>query len=158
LHTNDAAGTFPRLIELGVNPSIIPSAMRVAMAQRLVRKLCQFCKKEIPVDEAAKKEIEFTLEGVEDRTLVPADHSKMWAAVGCDKCNKTGYKGRLGLYEAILMDQAVEQAVQSGATDREIWLAAKPQGLLTMKQDGVLKVLSGATSIEELERVISLTD
>ena len=110
------------------------------MAQRLVRKLCPFCRKEIPVEGVALHEIERTLEGIEDRTAVPADHSKMWSAVGCDN-NNTGYKGRVGIYEAILMNENIEHSVQSGGSDREIWIAAKGEGILTMKQDGVLKVL-----------------
>jgi type IV pilus assembly protein PilB len=158
LHTNDAAGTFPRLADLGVNPSIVPSALRVSMAQRLVRKLCPYCKKESPIEGDARHEIERTLAEIENKALVPAELRTMWSAVGCDKCNNTGYKGRVGIYEAILMNPTVEQAVQSGASDREIWVAAKGQGILTMKQDGVLKVLSGVTSIEELQRVIAITD
>ena len=158
LHTNDAGGAFPRLIDLGVNPSIIPSALRVSMAQRLVRKLCNECKKETALEGDAQNEIETTLQSIEDKSLMPEQRSKMWLPVGCDKCNKTGYKGRLGIYEAILMDLEVEKAVQSSATDREIWQVAKKQGLLTMKQDGVIKVLAGITSLEELERVINLTD
>lgn len=158
LHTNDAAGTFPRLIDLGVNSTIIPSALRVSMAQRLVRKLCPYCRKEVSVEGTAKTEIEMTLAGIEDKSLMPKDTSKMWLPVGCDKCNKTGYKGRVGLYEAILMNQNIEKAVQSALSDREIWEAAKGQGLLTMKQDGVVKVLDGTTSYEELQRVISITD
>ncbi len=158
LHTNDAAGTFPRLIDLGANPSIIPSAIRVSMAQRLVRRLCQVCKKETLVAGADQNEIETTVNGIEDKTAIPADRSKMWTPVGCDKCNHTGYKGRIGIYEAILMNKTVELAVQRSSSDREIWEAAKGQGILTMKQDGVLKVLNGTTSLEELERVITLTD
>jgi len=158
LHTNDSAGTFPRLIDLGVNPSIIPSALRVSMAQRLVRKLCPDCKKEVAIEGAAVQEIEGTLEGIEDKSLLPAEHSKMWLSVGCEKCNKTGYKGRIGIYEAILMDREIETVVQTSASDREIREAAKKQGLLTMKQDGVLKVLAGITSLDELERVISIAD
>ena len=156
LHTNDAAGTFPRLAELGVNPGIIPSAMRVSMAQRLVRKLCQFCKKESLAAGEDQKEIEDTLAAVEDKSLIPADHSKIWASVGCEKCNKTGYKGRIGLYEAILMNESVEKAVSVNGSDREIWEAAKGEGFLTMKQDGVIKVLGGITSMDELRRVIAL--
>lgn len=158
LHTNDAAGTFPRLIDLGVNPTIIPSALRVSMAQRLVRKLCEFCKKETQVDETAKREIDTAVDSIEDKSLIPTDRSKIWTAVGCDKCNHTGYKGRIGIYEAILMNPAVEQAVQSSSSDRDIWIAAKGQGILTMKQDGVLKVLQGITSLDELQRVIALED
>ena len=158
LHTNDAAGTFPRLIDLGVNSKVITSALRVAMAQRLVRKLCEYCKIEAPVEGDDQQEIETTLIGIEDKALLPAQTGKMWKAVGCEKCNKTGYKGRVGIYEAILTDEKIESAVEMNPSEREIWAAAKGQGLLTMKQDGVLKVLEGTTSLEELERVITLTD
>jgi type IV pilus assembly protein PilB len=158
LHTNDAAGTFPRLVDLGVNPKIIPSAIRVSMAQRLVRVLCSDCKKESPASEKAKEEIELTLASIEDKSLIPEKHDKIWLSVGCNKCNNTGFKGRTGIYEAILMNEKIEQAVQTGGSDREIWEAAKGQGILNMKQDGILKVLQGITSIEELERVISITD
>ena len=158
LHTNDAAGTFPRLIDLGANPSIIPSALRVSMAQRLIRRLCKECKKEVALEGQNQNEIETTVNGIEDRSVIPADRSKMWVPVGCDKCNHTGYKGRIGIYEAIIMNKSVELAVQRSASEREIWDAAKGQGILTMKQDGVLKVLDGTTSLEELERVITLTD
>ena len=157
IHTNDAAGTFPRLIELGVNPKIIPSALRVSMAQRLVRRLCKYCKKEVAIDLVQdKKEIEDTIAEIEDKSLVPADRSKIYVPVGCERCNKTGYKGRIGIYEAILMTREIELVVQQNSSDREIWEAAKGQGLLTMKQDGVTKVLAGITSMDELRRVISL--
>ncbi|MBU6426649.1 GspE/PulE family protein [Patescibacteria group bacterium] len=158
LHTNDAAGTFPRLVDLGVNSTIIPSALRVSMAQRLVRRLCDHCKKEKPVEGESKREIDLTIESIEDKSLVPPEHSRMWTAVGCDKCNHTGYKGRIGIYEAILMNEQIERSIQSGASNRDIWLAAKGQGILTMKQDGILKVLAGITSFEELQRVIALED
>jgi type II secretory ATPase GspE/PulE/Tfp pilus assembly ATPase PilB-like protein len=128
------------------------------MAQRLVRRLCPACKKEALVEGDIAKEIELTIAGIEDKTAIPVDRTKMWISVGCDKCNKTGYKGRIGIYEAILMNQQVEQAVQASSSDREIWIAAKGQGILTMKQDGVLKVLAGITSYEELLRVITLED
>ncbi len=158
LHTNDAAGTFPRLIDLGVNSKVLTSAIRVAMAQRLVRVLCTFCKKEIVVEGENQKEIETTITGIEDKSVIPSDRTKMWSAVGCEKCNGTGYKGRVGIYEAIITDKKIEDAVEMNPSEREIWIAAQGQGILTMKQDGILKVLSGMTSIEELERVISLTD
>jgi type IV pilus assembly protein PilB len=158
LHTNDAAGTFPRLGELGVNYGTLPSALRVSMAQRLVRRLCSHCKKEVIAEGEDKKSIDDTLATVEDQSLIPANKEKMWIAVGCDQCNQTGYKGRMGVYEAILMTPAIAEAVQRGANDREIWTAAKGQGLLTMKQDGVIKALQGITSLKELNRVISITD
>jgi type IV pilus assembly protein PilB len=158
LHTNDAAGTFPRLIDLGVNSKVITSAIRVAMAQRLARRLCLFCKKEVVIEGEDQKEIETVLNGIEDKSLVPAKTGLMWEAAGCDKCNNTGYKGRIGIYEAILTDEKIESAVEMNPSEREIWAAAKGQGILTMKQDGVLKILKGVTSLAELERVIAIED
>jgi type IV pilus assembly protein PilB len=158
LHTNDAAGTYPRLIDLGVNSKVLTSAIRVAMAQRLVRKLCPACKKEVPIEGSDQQEIEGAVATIEDKSLIPPARGKMFVAVGCDKCNKTGYKGRVGIYEAILSDKKIEDAVEMNPSEREIWLAAQGQGILTMKQDGVLKILSGVTSLDELKRVITLTD
>lgn len=158
LHTNDAAGTFPRLIDLGVNSKVITSALRVAMAQRLARRLCTFCKKETVVSEEIKKKIDEILNGIEDKALVPKEKERVWEAVGCEKCNHTGYKGRIGIYEAILTDEKIEKAVDMNPSQREIWEASKGQGILTMKQDGILKVLQGITSLNELERVIALQD
>ena len=158
LHTNDAAGTFPRLIDLGVNPKVLTSAIRITMAQRLVRKLCVFCKKEITLDGSIKKDIEDTLSSIEDKSEIPQNVDKMWVSVGCEKCHNTGYKGRIGIYEAIRTNGVIETAIENNPSEREIWNVAKGQGILTMKQDGVLKVLSGTTSFEELQRVISVKD
>ena len=158
LHTNDAAGTYPRLIDLGVNSKVLTSAIRVAMAQRLLRTLCKYCKKEVVLEGETKQKIDVILAEIEDRTLIPENLTKVWAAVGCDKCNKTGYKGRTGVYEAILTTEKIETAVEQNPSEREIWAAAKGQGILTMKQDGIIKILQGITTMEELERVISLTD
>lgn len=158
LHTNDAAGTFPRLIDLGVNSKVITSALRVAMAQRLTRRLCNACKKEIPLEGESKNTIETILNDIEDKSSIPEDRSKIWQAVGCPKCNNTGYKGRIGVYEAILTDNKIEDAIEKNPSEREIWAAAKGQGILTMRQDGAIKILKGITTLDELERVISLTD
>ncbi|MDD5050600.1 MAG: GspE/PulE family protein [Candidatus Pacebacteria bacterium] len=155
LHTNDAAGSFPRLIDLGVNPKILTSAINIALAQRLVRTLCQNCKKEIPLTGETEKLIKYILS-----TIVLPEYKMeaktIWEAVGCEKCNGTGYKGRVGIYEAILTDQAIEKVVEENPSEREIRAAAAPQGLLTLEQDGVLKVLQGVTSLDELQRVIEI--
>jgi type IV pilus assembly protein PilB len=170
LHTNDAAGTFPRLIDLGINPKIISSALTIALAQRLVRKLCPFCKKEVPLEGENKKEVDDVIATIFDKTEIPTQggpigdasgqpgiYSKIWQAVGCDKCNNTGYKGRLGIYEGIMVgDPVMEKVVSVSSSDREIALAAVPQGILTMLQDGIIKVVKGVTSIEELRRVIDV--
>ena len=158
LHTNDAAGAFPRLIDLGINPQIISSAMTISLAQRLVRKLCVYCKKEAALEGAEKATVDKVLASVFDKTELPKEPvTKIWVPVGCDKCNTTGYKGRIGIYEGIIVsDPAVEKVIVSSSSDHEIAAAAAPQGILNMKQDGVLKAVKGITSIDELRRVIDL--
>lgn len=157
LHTNTAAGTFPRLTDLGVNPKVITSALSVAMAQRLVRKLCQVCKKEIEIPAGEKKMIDAVLASVTDKTYLDGiQTTHMWQPVGCDKCHNTGYKGRIGIYEAILSNAAIEEVVESNPSEREVKKAAASQNLLDMTQDGIIKVLTGVTSVEELNRVIDL--
>ncbi len=157
LHTNNAAGTFPRLIDLGVNPKIISSAINVAMAQRLVRKLCQNCKTKVTLDGEDKKLVESILATVEDKSYLNGlDTEHMWHSTGCEKCNMLGYKGRVGIHEAILMDENIEMIVKENPSEREIKKAALKQGLLTLNQDGILKVLNGTTSIDELKRVIDI--
>jgi type IV pilus assembly protein PilB len=157
LHTNSAAGAFPRIIDLKVNPKIISSAVNVAMAQRLVRKLCQACKKERDANEEEKKIIEETIASINDKTyLEGVKKEKVYEAVGCEKCNGTGYKGRVAICEAILMTKEVEQAITENPSDRDIRKASEGQNILDMKQDGVLKVLRGVSTIEELKRVIDL--
>lgn len=157
LHTNNAAGTFPRLIDLGVNPKVISSALSVSIAQRLVRTLCEKCKKEVPLEGRNKDIVDSVLSSVSDASYlegVQRDH--LYAPVGCSECNE-GYKGRIGVFEAILVDQNIEKAVINNPSERDIREAAKDQKLLTLEQDGVLKALAGTTTLDELERVVSLS-
>jgi len=157
LHTNTAAGTFPRLVDLGVDAKIISSAMNLTMAQRLVRKLCSVCKKEIDVPADNKQIIEKILSTISDKSyLAGIKTDKIFTNVGCDKCNMTGFKGRTGIYEAIIMDEAIEKVIRENPSEREIKKASLPQNILDMRQDGILKVLQGITTIAELERVIDL--
>ncbi len=159
LHTNDAAGTYPRLIDLGVNPKVMTSAINISLAQRLVRKLCPYCKKKVAVEGDAKKTIDTVLAGIKDKSLVTGvDASVMYQPVGCPKCNNLGYKGRTGLYEAILTDEALEKILVQNPSDREIKEVTKDQGILDMREDGVVKVLRGVTSLDELRRVIDLDE
>ncbi|MCI0619410.1 GspE/PulE family protein [Candidatus Wolfebacteria bacterium] len=159
LHTNNAAGTFPRLIDLGVGSDVIGSAMNLALAERLVRKLCDECKEEVPVEGPVHERITEVLESVVHKEKIRGvERGRMWVAKGCDACGGTGYKGRIGIFEGIRMNEAIENAVRSNSSEHEIREAAAPQGLLTMPQDGVLKVLRGITSFEELIRVIDLTE
>jgi type IV pilus assembly protein PilB len=157
LHTNTAAGAFPRLIDLGVNSKILSSAINVAMAQRLVRKLCNDCKTETIPDAKEKTIIDHTLASINDKTyLTNLQTEKIWKAVGCEKCHKTGYKGRIAITEVILMTKEIEEVIVNNPSDREIRVAAASQNLLDMKQDGVIRILKGITSMDELGRVIDV--
>ena len=155
LHTNNAAGTIPRMIDLKADPTIIAPAINVAMAQRLVRKLCNECKKK---DRPASEE-----EAVIKKSLkeTPAKYKKttekkeisVWRPVGCKSCNNIGYKGRVGIFEAFLVDDEVEKMILEKPSEADLKSAMKKQGMITMFNDGILKVLAGITSLEELSRV-----
>jgi len=157
LHTNSAAGAFPRLVDLGVNSQTLTSAINITLAQRLLRKLCTNCKKEVTIERKSKEIIDAVLLKISDTSQIP-QQEKMWVATGCEACNNTGYKGRIGIYEAILIDEAIEKTIEMSPSEREIAKAAEVQGILTMQQDGVIKILQGVTTFEELERVIDIIE
>jgi type IV pilus assembly protein PilB len=165
LHTNNAAGVIPRMIDLGVNPKILVSALSLSMAQRLVRILCQFCKKEKNVSNEETNTIKIILSGMKEEgkdftkhKINPDAPIKLFAPVGCDKCNSTGYKGRIGIFEAIVNDAEIEKIIPENPSEREIKMIAKKQGILSMRQDGVVKMLNGITSYEEVLSVVDLSE
>jgi type II secretory ATPase GspE/PulE/Tfp pilus assembly ATPase PilB-like protein len=156
LHTNDAAGTIPRLIDLGVKPNIIAPAINVAMAQRLVRLLCKYCAKPIKMKPEEHKKFEQELSKLPNKVEKPdLKKAKLLSPVGCEKCNLTGFKGRVGIFEAFLINDEVERLILHEPSEVVIREAALKQGMLTMYEDGILKVLRGLTSLNELERVIN---
>ncbi|MBI4132136.1 MAG: type II/IV secretion system protein [Candidatus Sungbacteria bacterium] len=156
LHTNNAAGTIPRLLDLGVDPAIMAPAINVAMAQRLVRKLCPKCKQEYQATkderQTLKAENETLPAGVEKPAL--PEPLTLWKAAGCGECNNTGYKGRIGVFEIILINDTLEELVFRRPSEVEIKEAARSQGQITMRQDAILKVLAGITDLPEVERVV----
>ncbi len=156
LHTNDAPGVIPRLIDLGAKPPIIAPAINIAMAQRLVRQLCKYCRKEKKPDSKEKKMIEENLE------KIPAKYKKeisrefaVFEPAGCEKC-VAGYKGRIGIFEAILIDNEVEKLIMKGPSEADMREFLKKQEMLTMFEDGILKILKGLTSFEEVVRVVGV--
>lgn len=158
LHTNNAAGSFPRLLDLGVNPKVMSSAINVSLAQRLIRTLCESCKKEVPIDGDDRKIVGEILEHIPDKSYLDGiEGTRMWIPVGCSECNGLGYKGRTGVYEAILVDNRIEEAIITNPSERDIRKAAREQRLLTIREDGILKVLRGQTSLEELGRVVDIS-
>jgi len=158
LHTNNAAGSFPRLLDLGVNPKVISSALNVSIAQRLVRKLCQTCKKETPLEGTDKETVEKVLGSISDSSYLEGiQREHTWVSVGCPECSGLGFKGRIGVFEAILVDNEIEKAVIINPSERDIREAARSQKLLTLVEDGVIKVLTGVTTFKELDRVVDLS-
>ncbi len=161
LHTNNAAGVIPRLVDLDVNPKIMASALTVSMAQRLVRKLCNNCKAEKRPSPEEEKELRETLktavkEGKDLSTYgISEDQElKIWEPVGCAECSFIGFKGRIGVFEAILTDEKIENLIPENPSEREIKKISQTQGILDMKEDGIIKILKGITSIDELKSVV----
>lgn len=157
LHTNDAAGTIPRLLDLGVKPAIIAPAINVSMAQRLLRRLCMSCRIEGFSTPQDRNIIEKELKLFPPSIKIPAPSA--WKAYhapndGCRECNHAGYKGRLGVFEIILINAEIEQLILKEPSEFEIKKEAARQGQITMRQDGILKTLAGITDFAELERVI----
>lgn len=157
LHTNNAAGTFTRLIDLGVNPKILTSAISMAIAQRLVRRLCDGCKEEKNLEGENLVLMKQVYESIKEKEVPWSDKTFTAKVGGCEKCNQTGYKGRIGVFEAVLSDKQVEEALESNPSEREIKEAAEHQGIMDMAQDGVTKILKGYTDLEELRRVVDLS-
>ena len=159
LHTNDAAGTIPRLLDLGVKPTIIAPAINVAIAQRLVRKLCPGCRLEYkPATEELEK-IKKELAGFPKNVALP--NQQKWtffraAKNGCTGCGYIGYKGRIGIFELILINEEVERLILGDPSEFEIKKAAQNQSQITLQQDGILKVLAGITDFAELEKVMGI--
>lgn len=163
LHTNDAAGVIPRLIDLGVNPKILVSSLSLSIAQRLVRKLCEHCKtekepteKELSVikrlmENAKKNGKDFSKFGVDTNSPI-----KLYKSVGCIECSNIGYKGRLGIFEAIKRTKEIENIIPENPSERQIKGVALLQETLNMAEDGIVKVLKGITSYEEVESTVDL--
>jgi type IV pilus assembly protein PilB len=165
LHTNNAAGVIPRLIDLKINPKILVSSLSLSIAQRLVRKLCVDCKKEKAVTEEESALLKNILQVMKnegkDLKKYKIDENKtfkLYEPVGCDKCNGIGFKGRIGIFEAIKTDEGIEKIIPENPSEREIKKIASTQGILSMRQDGAVKILNGVTSIDEVKSVVDLLE
>jgi type IV pilus assembly protein PilB len=156
LHTNNAAGVIPRLVDMGIKPYLISPTLQLAIAQRLVRRLCENCKKKIEpkpeIRDLILKEIENFPLNIK-KTLKISKPLTIFTSNGCEKCGKTGFSGRIALFEILLMTDSLADTILKQPSEAEILKEAKKQGMITMKQDGILKVLKGITTIEEVLRV-----
>jgi len=154
IHTNNASGVIPRLIDLGVKPFLIPPTLTLAIAQRLVRKLCPDCRKQVKPNKEIKNLI------LQELNRLPESYKKniasdpdIFEAAGCKKCGFNGFSGRTGVYEILEMTDNLAELILKEPSESKIAEEASNQGMITMKQDGFLKALEGITTIEEVLRV-----
>jgi type IV pilus assembly protein PilB len=145
LHTNDAPSAIPRLIDMGVKPYMVASSVQAIMAQRLVRTICTNCKEPQEVPEPMLHAIGLAPEDIEGITL--------FHGTGCNRCNRTGYYGRLGIFELMEMNADLRNLTFAKAATGEIREKARSYGMLTLREDGLRKVIQGVTTVEEVVRV-----
>lgn len=159
LHTNDAIGAIPRLVDMGIEPFLLASSLQAVAAQRLVRRICDHCKEPVTVTSQQERIIAdyFALipkEEVGAYGLEPAQKITVFHGKGCNKCGMTGYKGRIALYETVAVDDVMRAIIaDKEGNESAVKQAALDQKMLSMKQDGILKVLKGITTLSEVERV-----
>ncbi len=162
LHTNDAPTTLPRLIDMGVPPFLVAYTVNIIIAQRLVRKICAHCKKEFVLEGAALEELAKMfdikkLSGLFKDNIndfdVNANSLSFYQGAGCMRCGQTGYKGRVGIYEVMEIDEGMSKKINERAPVDEIKKYAREHGMMTMLEDGLIKVKLGTTSINEILRV-----
>lgn len=155
LHTNNAIGAMPRMIDMGIEPFLLTASVNIVMAQRLVRKICPHCKQEIPVPKGFEDEIKKSMETVPKDYIEGFDPNviKMYKGAGCEKCGHTGYAGRFGIFEVLPVTNEIQDLVLGKASSHKIYEVASKLGMITMKQDGAVKILRGETTMDEVIRV-----
>ena len=153
LHTNDAAGTIARLTSLEAKPSNIAPALNIAIAQRLVRKVCQQCVQLEKISEEDFQKLKKLLKGVPKKIFELKKDMGLPRAKGCRDCNNTGFKERIGIFEAFLVDSEMEKLILKNPSISTLREFTRKKGMITLKQDGIIKTLQGITTLEEIERV-----
>ncbi len=166
LHTNDAPTTIPRLIDMGVPPFLVAYTTNVVMAQRLVRKICPFCKKSYFLDKTAADELGRVFDVKKIIALfknnIPKDYKDeggdvekitFYKGEGCNRCGQTGYKGRIGIYEILEVDEELTRMINAHGTADDIKKYAREHGMITMLEDGLVKAKMGTTTLAEVLRV-----
>ena len=146
LHTNTAVGVIPRLVDMGVEPYLLPPSLAAAIGQRLVRRICEHCKQPLPNPEAVLERLQLNIE-------LPAQ-PELWHGEGCDECNGSGYSGRQTIYEMLILNDDFHDAIIDGAHSVELERLAKASGMRTMLEDGINKALAGTTTVQEVIRVV----
>jgi len=150
LHTNDAPSAFTRLIDMGIEPFLVASSVEAVMAQRLVRTICKHCKTEQKVDADYLRRIGFPAADI--------GTAKVWHGAGCEQCRQQGYQGRKGIYELLLVSEAIRPLIMNRSSATAIAQRAMEAGMRTLRNDGWIKVKGGETTIEEVLRVTQMEE
>ena len=155
IHTNDSFGVVPRLIDMGVEPFLLAATLNLAVAQRLARRICQYCRTPVEVTAEARQFITIELGRIPQRFTAGRDPKdiKLYKGVGCDRCGKSGYIGRVAIAEIIQMTEEMRKIIEAGFQSDEVKKEVARQEMLNLKQDGILKALDGLTTIEEVIRI-----
>jgi type IV pilus assembly protein PilB len=155
LHTNNAIGAIPRLMDMGMEPFLLVASINLVAAQRLVRKICPHCRKELSVSKAVEAEIAKELVGVPDSYFdgIDSKEIKMFKGEGCEKCGHTGYSGRMGIFEVLPSNTEIQDLILAKSSAHKVYEAAKKIGMISLKQDGMVKVIRGETTLDEVIRV-----
>ena len=167
LHTNDAPGALPRLLDMGVDAFLLPASLLAVLGQRLVRTICPHCKEEVKDPERIFEQLGITPASLNfPGSPLATPHSplaprpsplKLWRGAGCSVCNRSGYKGRLGIYELMILDERYHDPILRRAGAPEFLRLAQEKGMRTMFEDGLMKAMQGLTTVEELLRVTRMT-
>jgi type IV pilus assembly protein PilB len=156
LHTTNAPGVIPRLIDMGIRPFLIPPTLSLAISQRLVRVLCPYCKEKVKAKGETKNYILKKLKNLPEKLKKKIKLKEpifIFKPKGCKKCNFKGYSGRIGIFETVEMTEGLAETITKNPSEKEILKEARAQGMISMEEDGILKVLQGITSLEEVMRV-----
>jgi len=155
LHTNNAAGAIPRLIDMKIEPFLLASAVNTIVAQRLARKICEQCRTVQDLEPGVTQEIEEVIEHMPsvEKDKVKRSKLEFYQGKGCKACSDTGYKGRVGLFEVLSMNAKISELTIAKSSEEQIETEAKSDGMLAMKEDGIMKALEGITTIEEVFRI-----
>jgi len=150
LHTNDAPSTITRLLDMGVEPYLITATLEGILAQRLVRRICLDCRTKFEPSAELLMELNLTPDMVRDK--------EFFYGRGCDRCNNTGHRGRMGLFELVIMDDDIRDLISAGTSTDDLRNACRKQGMMTLRESGLNALYKGLTTIEEVVRETVLED
>ena len=153
VHANDAISTIPRLINMGVKPFILAAGLELIISQRLLRRICENCKYPVVIEATVREELDQVVNSLNQKGIqVTAD--QIYGAKGCEKCANTKFQGRVAVAEVLVVNDRIRSLILAGKSAQEIFNFASQEGFINIKEDGILKVLQGQTTLEEVWKTL----